>query len=340
MKIEIHEITACGFYKRGDHQPLFGVISEWLTTFHGWIKNRPNVAATTTFSGEESTIYCADMFLHADGFGIKLWHGTPATESGIAYISSGDRLGYTIAKERKIGKNSIPGWPSYFWIIPKENRIITLQHKGGIRNRSSGIPALRDYLLSYLTKISDFTVFSDDNKKRKKIIGYKRTKSSNLHKNLTPFFKTSQLELPSNTNDLMEQCGSIRKLILSEQLSRKLPVEYSAWEEILKARAWQNFHAPKDQKLNFRIESDWQPFQDELSELIEQFSGNKDRNIKQRIGVRLLGCSTIHWLDTIYAQDQIDISKELENALDWNTKQFKQAWMQARDARILAHTSV
>jgi hypothetical protein len=45
MKIELHTITACGFYQRGCKTPLFGITSEWLGDFLQWINQRINIFA-------------------------------------------------------------------------------------------------------------------------------------------------------------------------------------------------------------------------------------------------------------------------------------------------------
>jgi hypothetical protein len=67
MKIELHTITACGFYQRGCKMPLFGIAREWLGDFVQWINQRINIVATKTFDpqGGEAEIYY--IFCIGDG---------------------------------------------------------------------------------------------------------------------------------------------------------------------------------------------------------------------------------------------------------------------------------
>ncbi|RTY33549.1 hypothetical protein EKD00_09270 [Chlorobium phaeovibrioides] len=155
MKIELHKITECGFYERGVSVPLYGQISEWLPAFSRWVHGRASIVGTKL--SDEQEVYCAGCVPSASGAGLKLWNGNPSTDSGVAYISMGESPdGMVSASEQELPNNSIAGWPSFFWILPDSDLIVTLQHTGRIRNRSTAMPQFRDYLSAYLKTASPY----------------------------------------------------------------------------------------------------------------------------------------------------------------------------------------
>lgn len=90
MKVEIHKITRCGFFERSEQQERFGGLQSWATDLHSWIGSRKSVAATTTNQEQEQnqpSTFCAGTTLAHNGLGMILWHATPSTEKGVAYIS-------------------------------------------------------------------------------------------------------------------------------------------------------------------------------------------------------------------------------------------------------------
>jgi hypothetical protein len=54
LRIEVHRITSCGFYRRGSFASCFGGLNSFLDELETWIQTRSNVAATATFTDPEN----------------------------------------------------------------------------------------------------------------------------------------------------------------------------------------------------------------------------------------------------------------------------------------------
>jgi hypothetical protein len=334
MKIELHNINACGFYQRASTTPLFGGLNEWVYEFYQWIHSRPNVASTTVFEGLD--VYCAGCIPGLDGIGVKLWHGTPATESGVAYIDMSDLPGGSVtASEQPMPSNSIPGWPSFFWILPESHMIVTLQHTGRIRNRSTGIPQLRDYFEGYLKLFSPYVVFGTQHHSSdvfaSEVTGYRPLNGTDAYSDLYLRMGTSPCELPSELEVIFSQSDRITKLVSTVQISRSLPLELGMLESALHTFGWGNYSAPAKDLINMHWETDWQPNSEELDGLIQGYRARCVSDLKkERVGVRFRGEAGTHWLDTINAHAEVVLPEELEHALDWNGEQIQQAWQCAQ----------
>ena len=340
MRIELHQIARCGFYERAQPKPLFGHPSDWGATLPAWVRTRANVAATTTFDAVEGqpTVYCAACVEEDEGFGLVLWHSMPATESGVAYIPMAASPNAVAASEERLPEHSIPGWPSYFWVLPAARRIVVLHPTGKIRNRGTGLPAVRDYLRAFLERFSPFVALADAGEPdpradaSRAILGWRAHPTHVPRNDLRVRFDTRPVEVPCVLDAIRQRCADIRKLIHSVQVTHALPVERARLEQLLSISGWSTpYRTPEQDRLSFRWESDWQPSPDELDELIAEAQRRQPTpERRDRAGVRFVGDDRVHWLDTESVRDEVLLPEPLENALTWSQEQLRQAWSRSR----------
>lgn len=333
MKIELHKIADCGFYERGASSPLFGRIDEWLPEFRRWVDDRSNIVATKLSDDQE--VYCAGSVQSPSGFGLKLWNATPSTDSGVAYISMADAPdGRSLASEQDLPDNSIPGWPSFFWILPDAGVVVTLLHAGRIRNRGTAIPQLRDYLSSYMKAVSPYVnreIQRDGRDVQESVIhGYQPLRGGVSRSDLFPRFSTTPVGLPPELDFIRAECMNIRKMVSSMTITRAVHGEVSMIERMLNAIAWDRFRSPEKDVIRMHWETDWEPSPDELEDTISRYCGRLGRDgCTERVGVKLKSDSRTYWFDSIYAADEVQLPNDLEGALDWNRDQFSRAWKYA-----------
>lgn len=333
MKIELHQITNCGFYQRGKPAaPLFGHLHTWHRDFHQWVGQRTSVNNTSTFDSEAGVpnVFCAGSTHTAAGLGLILWHGVPATEKGVAYIPKNATPGHVTASEAALPHNSIPGWPSYFWLLPQQNLAVTLQPTGKIQNRSTGLPECRDFLAGYLTRFSPFVHIlqeADQANGIERQIAWRANHTSPSRTDLAGQFLTRPLLLPCALDQIRSKYADIRKLIHTVQISRALPVDRAKLTQLMHLIGFDQYAAPETDRLSFRWESDWQPTPAELDSAIAQHEqADTTHGRKERRGVRFKGDSQIYWLDGGPVRDDIALPDELERALHWSPAQMQQAW--------------
>lgn len=161
----MHTIRSCGFYRRGSASPCFGNSARIIDQLENWIQTRPNVAATATFTDPENIpehVLCSSFVrISGRGVGMALCYCSPSTDQGVAYIPMDEKPGEIEASEQRLPSNSIAGWPRYFWIEPEQSLMIALIPSGAVRSSTSGLPAARSYLESYLSYCSPFVVYEE-----------------------------------------------------------------------------------------------------------------------------------------------------------------------------------
>jgi hypothetical protein len=145
----------------------------------------------------------------------------------VAYINRSAPPGSATASEQALPHGSIAGWPSYYWILPEQNQIVRLQPAGRIRNRGSGLPALRNYLKSYLETYSSFTEITplnsndhDSDSSTITVQGWRVNPNAPLHSDVSARFQTVLLNKPSMRDAILTRWQDVRKRIHSVQVTR------------------------------------------------------------------------------------------------------------------------
>lgn len=332
MRIEVHKIVSCGFYRRGSADaPIFGDLNSILTDLENWVQTRPNVAATATFEDMENIperVLCSSFVRLSGqkGIGMALWYCSPSTEQGVAYIPMDKKPGEIRASEQPLPTNGIAGWPRYFWIEPEQSIVAALIPEGGVRSANSGLPAARSYLESFLSYFSPYVVWeqtsSDQTSQKNAIKGYRKDKSQSPDNTVTPRFETKPLTLPGPLDEIRGQRMNISKFVSTTKISRQVPDMRKSWEKAMQVLGWDEFNAPQDDHISFRLETAWNPGENELEDTIEKWRQRR-LEVKEHVGVRIKGDAKILWFDRAKCTDEIEIGKDLERALHWGPRQVE-----------------
>ena len=340
MRIDLYRITRCGFYARGKSQLQFGGLSNFLDEFVSWVANRPDVSATATFEEPgnipDQILCSACTRLENEGVALSLWNRAPGTENGVAYIRMDGKPGAVDATERKLPKNSVAGWPRFFWIDPQSSVLVALIPEGTYRTRSAGLPAARRYLRAYLEKYSPYAVTAvtseDAISQNLQILGWRDYDEESPDPTLRVKFDTRPIFLPGPIEEILANYINIRKLVTSVRVRRDVPDIRSSWEKAMESLGWDAFQMPDQDCLNFRFEVDWQPTHNELQRTIGRWKQSFN-NMEQRTGVMLRGSSKVLWFDKARCTNALKLDEHLEKALHWGPSDLEKV-VKASQSRV------
>lgn len=335
MIIYPYTIEKCGFYKRGGKNPEFGAIKDMLPLFVNWVNNRPNVVGTSTFEDAEANVrrvLCLEAFRgENDDFGIILWNEIPQHEDGVPSIPIKSRVGNVKASTTEMPEESIPGWPTYLWIVPNKSLIVSLVPDNMKGFRSSGITQAKKYLEHYMKLHSQYVVYEQKkeevNSVEKEISGW-RAGDNTPNPQLYCKFHTKELRLPGFINYIRQKCNEIRKLTVKSKLDLEMPQDKTLLDAALKFIGLSNREENnlKDQ-IKYRTQMDWTPSKEDLEEVIRQWEAKvNDEKNGYELGVTFKGNSTIYWFDRARGKQELEITPELQNAVLWTNDQLKQVW--------------
>lgn len=290
VKIWFYSIDKFGYYNtyssRSKTPPLFGKVKEIFSSLQSWSKEK-SLINTTTYSESDGDVfmsYLLDMVDNSEtgDMLLTLWIANPLTNNGqVAYVSKFDRVGSATTQETNMPEQGIPGYASYFWIIPSKNLIAFVM----VENSKASKATFQSYVQNYLQFVNPLnvaTLLTDD-------FGYETVvycDESNQRKlNVFPRFSFSPLKNGTNLEKLRENISSIESLKFKTKIvhAEELPEHWAQGIVKLLKLKRKKIHL-EDIAINAEV-----PFKPTLTELntfidewVEEFkeSGEKHRSIK------------------------------------------------------------
>lgn len=313
VRLNYFNITRCGYYKFGESEPEFGLLSDVLADLQSWTKGK-TMRQTKIFNpaaDSEFPVYINDLAIDPKSGDSVLvtWNETPTTPSGsIASAAGDDAVGQVSIDLVDVPDGGIPGFPSYFYIIPEKSILISVRFDG---EHHTGQPSASKFINEYMAKCSSYVVYteSDDGVEIK---AYARTLGG-TPQNVHPSYKTAVAKVPGKVEWLRKNCASIRKLVRREQLNAIVAEEHSKLSWIWK---WFGVTDPGIQSskgVKFAFELDCKLTEDQFDTLVQFDTLEDDRN--SGIGFRMAGDGgEVHWLSHCLVKQEIDIAVKRSDA--------------------------
>ncbi|QIN81574.1 hypothetical protein GBA63_02225 [Rubrobacter tropicus] len=161
LRIQLYRLDRCGFYRRGRQDADFGSIQEWYMDFLGWLEPKRLAGVplphTSTLAEERNDvpldIYCVGVTEDGRGnFGVSLFSRSLGEEEGGTVMAPDASLGNPTFLSNELRPGAIPGWLSYFWVVPAENIVVALMPARAV----ASIDSFREYFLGYLRSESEY----------------------------------------------------------------------------------------------------------------------------------------------------------------------------------------
>src|SRR4051812_43808027 len=133
-KISFYQVNRCGYYADDGAAPAYGALGPILADLARWVTrgNRPLVETRTFEVPEDSDIlpvYCHNIRTeraHAD-FLITTWNATPDADGKTPSVSANQPVGRARVYLNRVRRDTIAGFPTYFWLIPARNLLATVR---------------------------------------------------------------------------------------------------------------------------------------------------------------------------------------------------------------------
>jgi hypothetical protein len=238
--IWLYDIGHCGYYAgvriANAAQPLFGGMSQTLTQLEAWSTGRV-LGRTCTFSipddSDLTEVFLLGMAKGENGdYLLALWNRLPGSETNIASVGVADVVGSASASIATGDVHRIPGYATYFLIMPSAGKIATIR----LKHSSNGIPNFRNYIASFLSDVNAAHVVIDDttpNGSDLVISGYRKDSSSLLEQRpIRAAFQVKPIPLGGDTTYLKDHVDQIKKVIYKTSLTSISPREMSFWQSL------------------------------------------------------------------------------------------------------------
>jgi hypothetical protein len=188
-KIKFYRVQRCGYYQRGAKKPDFGTISETIDELIAWSHGK-DLGQTCPYqieNGEQFLgTFCFSIIRHSSNADALLvtWNQVPATNNLVASVDATSKVGAATVNLTKTPKNSIPGFATYFWLVPEHSVLATV----GFQHPLNGHQAFQKFMREFLAKYTKFTVINTTpSASATEIVGYRQS-SDDIVSDLLPSF--------------------------------------------------------------------------------------------------------------------------------------------------------
>lgn len=279
VTLNYYDIKQCGFYKHGAENASFAPPADVFDWFKCWAENRP-FAKTTTYHIDERAggpyleAYCYDIACGDNGdYCLTTWNRSPDSEGKVLSVPIDAEVGNAEPEETSLPEDSITGYPTYFWIVPEHDFLITIRLEGQLVN---GHRPMRRLIEEFLAKFSPWVDEAEKNQYAKlRVKGYNGSfdpeKEDSSHH--WPRFRTELHDLPGNIPYIRANVGAIRKIIRKNRIP-----DLSSDERSWLKKHWDRFFdgftglpetPPSGAKC--RLEVSHQPTSEEVEALIQTY---------------------------------------------------------------------
>lgn len=307
LKVTIFDVSKCGYYSRGNKDPMFGGLSDTLLNLSEWVKGK-TLLQTATFAADGEELmesYCFDIRLGSkQNYLLTTWNKIPMAEGGVQTANPLNTVGSVSVKLAKVVEGNIPGYSAFFYFIPSKNLCFALRpHK----QAHNGHQPLIRYMNGFLEKFSKYTVMSDElGQDEFEILGYSIDGNICEEELVSPVYVSHPKRLPGQEQFLRANRQLIRKMVKKDKLDLNIQANKSLIDKILNFSGIVSVPATKTKELNFKYEIQLSPTQDEFDEIVKRYKSMKSGT--SEIGFKLAGNgSEVFWLSHINAKGEIEV---------------------------------
>lgn len=211
--IKLYKISRCGVYKQNSQLPVFLGISELLQELSTWAIGK-TLSETDIFRNPNNEGFCtylADIRSYKASYLLVMWNQVPYTNAGVLSLPNTSKVGsIKKADTNAVKDNSIPGYPTFFWFLPKQNTFATIC----FNTTTNGRYDMEQYLKQFMRIYSSHVVKSiDKSQKGMTIEGY--SKNQNDRKQPVyrkhPVFLSRPYPLSTNIENIAKKAYKIKK---------------------------------------------------------------------------------------------------------------------------------
>ncbi|WP_311515291.1 hypothetical protein [Oligella urethralis] len=325
-KFSLFEINKCGFYSRNGREFEFGTLKEVLEDLKTWVDGKP-LRETKTFEVKDgdnlNPVYLCNIYKHnSNAWVVTTWNETESTESGVASIDGSAIVGQAEITISKIPEDGIPGFPTYFWIIPQQGVIVSVRFE----HLKTGLPEYRDYMINYLGFFSKYVVMNQNNQSQNdiEILGHRKNAHDDIDTSVRPLFKTTPIQKPGQFEEIRNNCAKITKITSKTILQRSEQIDRALWQKMLEKMGLGNKEFVTEETL---IKYDFRSTitERELDIMIQDWEENQHLTTWYDYGFHIRGRQNPLWLSGSHARGEVELPiiwtgavlnpKELANAL-------------------------
>lgn len=307
--IRWYSVPACGYYPWGKGKPAtIGSLQFLMTELQQFAKGKKLVNTRLVEDPDQLKTYLAGVSESAGLYVMVLWNEVPNDGNSVTALIGADPVGQAQVVTSELAVGAIPGFATYFVIIPQHGLVGALR----VVDNIPGLDAFKSYLATFLA--SSTSVASVKKEGDEVVVkGYKDA-AGVVQTKLYPRFALSLLRLTDQAAFIKANATKVRKIVRTKLLDVVAnPKDMTAWQTFIGYLGLAKHAAPKTD-MRIRYEVDVKPTKQEISTLVDQFSDDVEIGLDD-VGFVFVGETDIHWLSNSIARSEIELNVQSENGV-------------------------
>lgn len=232
VRVNLHDITACGYYGSRRDNHLFFELNEVLLDLKRWA-NGLSLAETATFEvGDGENLHPTYLFDIRNDNGawlVTTWNETSSFESGVASVSRNDKVGSVSVSLTDVGDENIPGFPTYFYILPEESLLVIVKLRGLWTCQREFRRHVKGFLDHFSSKVS----YKPNSNGEMILQGYFNNPEDDPNIEIRPRFDTAEIRNPGKLEEIKLKFKDIRKIVRKASLNINKQEDLDLFQKLL-----------------------------------------------------------------------------------------------------------
>jgi len=223
---------------------------------------------------------------------LTLWNEVHNHRGQVPTVDGAAKVGTAQASAVGIKAGSIPGYPSYFWIIPQANIYVAIVPGISV---GTGNGNFRKYLEQFLQTFSKHAIISTDEMGEVTVHGYSPEPNTVLT-DIAPKLEVSYCQRPGDIEFLQKHFARIRKVIRTQTIDYRARAKVSLVETLLRSIPGFGNATPTDTNYRVKYEVSCRMSREDFDSITESAMQTLMTKGSGDIGFKLERDSHVYWL--------------------------------------------
>lgn len=222
LRLTLHKFDRFGYYKRakgegvrrfsGEISPVLDSLIEWLGEENRTLRD------TKTFDPAENDdvlgVYCVYCRrLASSAYIICLWNATHDEDENVGCIQGDVPASRARVMEVETPYGTFPGFPTYFYVIPEQEKYLTVVPAG----RLNGNRSFYKYMRGFLEQCPRFTVYAQGEDGATIKLGYGHDNVQEVS-NLKPVIRVFPIRSTGDLNWMRQHLSDLKRIYRKKRL--------------------------------------------------------------------------------------------------------------------------
>lgn len=210
LTVTLYKVASCDYHNEGEGETFAGV-REIFDDVLEWLPGLASIGETLTYEPSEDgsllRTFCFDArrIPGFDAILFAMWNESANVDDTIQLLAVNSAIGNADVSAVEIDASSLPGYPSYFVVIPGEAQFLNLRFE----HRLNGTKAFQQYVRGFMSREARYCRWSEDGLH---LLGYSPDEGG-PRQGYTPRFEYQLVRRAGRTSWFRDRVSDIRKIV-------------------------------------------------------------------------------------------------------------------------------